>query len=217
MLTISIRGKSVADYAPEFEELLNTAISLAGGIKSNVFVVSIPDYGYTPFGKGNQPTISQALNSFNSTNKAISEKLGIKYFNITDISRNGLDHPELVANDGLHPSGLMYAQWVELILKGATILDKDVVTDVKKKNEEASIQVYPNPFHDVLIFDNLPLSPKIISVDLFNNNGNVVLTKAIAKNQKRIDLELKHISAGLYHYRVKQNETIFAEGNVVKL
>ncbi len=211
------QGKTVEDYAPEFEELLNTAILLAGGIKSNVFVVSIPDYGYTPFGKGNQPTITQAINSFNSTNKAITEKLGIKYFNITEISRNGLAYPELVANDGLHPSGLMYTQWVELILKGAIIPEKDVVTDVKKKNEEASIQVYPNPFHDVLIFDNLPSSPKNISVDLLNNNGSIVLSKVLVENQKRIDLELKHLSAGLYHYRVKQNETVFSEGNVVKL
>ena len=144
------QGRSATDYAPEFEELLNTAIALAGGIKSNVFVVSIPDYGYTPFGKGNQPTISQAINSFNSTNKAITEKLGIKYFNITEISRNGLAHPELVANDGLHPSGLMYTQWAELILKGATLPEKDVVTDVKKKHEEANIQVYPNPGKSLL-------------------------------------------------------------------
>ncbi len=209
------QGKSVENYAPEFEALLNTAIELAGGIKSHVFVVSIPDYGYTPFGKPNQPTITQALNKFNATNKEIAESLGIKYFNITDISRNGLAQPELVADDGLHPSGKMYTQWVDLILKGATIPEKDIVTDVKKKNEEASIQVYPNPFHDVLIFDNLPLSPRNISVDLLNNEGSVVLSKEIT--EKRIDLELKHLSAGLYHYRVKQNKTIFSEGNVMKL
>ncbi len=211
------QGRSVQDYAPEFEELLNTAITLAGGIKSNVFVVSIPDYGYTPFGKSNQPTISQAINAFNHTNLAIAEKLGVKYFNITEISRNGLAQPELIANDGLHPSGKMYTQWVELILKGSTISEKDVVTDVRKKNEEASIQIYPNPFHDILTLDNLPLSPKQLSVDVINNNGSVVMTQILSKNQKRIDLELNHLSAGLYHYRIKQNETVFLEGNVVKM
>ena len=116
--------KSVEEYASEFEALLNTAITLAGGIKSNVFVVSIPDYGCTPFGKSNQVTISQAIDQFNKVNRAISDRLGIPYFNITDISRNGLTHPELVAHDGLHPSGFMYSQWVDLILKGVTIIKK---------------------------------------------------------------------------------------------
>jgi lysophospholipase L1-like esterase len=118
------QGKSVEDYAPEFEELLNTAITLAGGIKSHVFVVSIPDYGYTPFGKAKQATISPAIDAFNAMNKSITEKLGIKYFNITEISRQGFNQPDLVANDGLHPSGKMYTQWVELILQGVTISKK---------------------------------------------------------------------------------------------
>ena len=110
------QGKSVDDYAPEFEELLNTAIKLAGGIKSHVFVVSIPDYGYTPFGKSKQASISHAIDAFNAMNKSITEKMGIKYFNITEISRNGLAQPDLVANDGLHPSGKMYSLWVDRML-----------------------------------------------------------------------------------------------------
>jgi lysophospholipase L1-like esterase len=118
------QGKSVEDYTPEFEELLNTAIALAGGIKSRVFVVSIPDYGYTPFGKAKQSTISHAIDAFNAKNKSIAEKLGVKYFNITEISRQGFNQPDLVANDGLHPSGKMYMQWVEIILKGVSISKK---------------------------------------------------------------------------------------------
>ncbi len=109
--------KTVESYAPEFEELVKTAIALAGGKKSHVFVVSIPDYGYTPFGKNKQAEITAALDQFNAVNKSISERLGIKYFNITDISRRGLTEPDLVANDGLHPSGKMYAEWVDLIFK----------------------------------------------------------------------------------------------------
>lgn len=108
--------KSVESYAPEFEELLNTAIALAGGNKSRVFVVSIPDYGYTPFGKPNQEKISRELDAYNAMNKSIAEKLNVIYFNITDISRKGLAEPELVAGDGLHPSGKMYSAWVELIM-----------------------------------------------------------------------------------------------------
>lgn len=110
------QGRSVEQYGPEFKELLLTAIKLAKGKKENVFVVSIPDYGYTPFGKPKQAEISQAIDQFNEANQRIANQLGIKYVLITDISRFGLDQPELVAEDGLHPSGKMYSMWVERIL-----------------------------------------------------------------------------------------------------
>ncbi len=109
------QGKSLAGYAPEFEELLTTAIRLAGGKKENVFVVSIPDYGFTPFGKNKQEQISKAIDAFNAINKKITVDAGVQYVNITDISRQGLEQSELVAEDGLHPSGKMYKRWVEKI------------------------------------------------------------------------------------------------------
>jgi lysophospholipase L1-like esterase len=112
------QGKSSKEYEAEFEALLTWAIQLAKGKKENVFVVSIPDYGYTPFGKPKQATITAAIDLFNEINARITYKLGIKYFNITEISRDGLKDPALVAADGLHPSGKMYSYWVELIAKG---------------------------------------------------------------------------------------------------
>jgi len=109
------QGRSVEAYKPEFEALLKKAIELAGNDKSKVFVVSIPDYGYTPFGKPKQPSISRDIDLFNAANKEITEKAGVHYINITDISRKGFDDPTLVASDGLHPSGEQYKQWVERI------------------------------------------------------------------------------------------------------
>jgi len=111
------QGKPADQYAIEYEDLLKTAIALAAGKEENVFVVSIPDYGYTPFGKSKQEQITKALDEFNSINKRITEAYGITYVNITDISRKGFDDPELVAADGLHPSGKQYALWVERILQ----------------------------------------------------------------------------------------------------
>jgi lysophospholipase L1-like esterase len=111
------QGKSVNVYKQEFEELLKMAIALAGGGADKVFVVSIPDYGFTPFGKEKQLTISKELDEFNAINKSITAKYGIQYFNITDVSRRGLAEPDLVASDGLHPSGKMYSEWVDLIIK----------------------------------------------------------------------------------------------------
>lgn len=112
------QGKSAARYEIEFEDLLKTAIQLAKGKSKNVFVVSIPDYGYTPFGKPKQEIITPQIDEFNQINKRIADKYQITYFNITGISRKGLDDPTLVAEDGLHPSGKMYAQWVAVISEG---------------------------------------------------------------------------------------------------
>lgn len=108
--------RTAETYAPEFEELLDMAVTLAGGKKENVFVVSIPDYGYTPFGKPKQAEITKAIDEFNSVNRTITDKKGIKYVEITDLTREGLTKPEYVAADGLHPSGKMYSLWVERIL-----------------------------------------------------------------------------------------------------
>ncbi|MFK8007831.1 MAG: SGNH/GDSL hydrolase family protein [Saprospiraceae bacterium] len=107
------QGLSIDEYEIEFAELLQTAIDFAGGKKENVFVVSIPDYAYTPFGNGNT-TISQEIDDFNLINKTITDSIGISYFDITPISREGLDKPELVASDNLHPSGDQYTRWVDL-------------------------------------------------------------------------------------------------------
>lgn len=115
------QNRSVESYAPEFEELLRIAIARAGGRKDRVMVVSIPDYGFTPFGQPRQAQISASLDRFNDRNKAITEALGVAYFHITDISRRGLSEPDLVAADRLHPSGKMYGLWVERIMRGIRV------------------------------------------------------------------------------------------------
>lgn len=131
------QGKSVESYKPEFEELLQTAIGLTGGYKSRVFVLSIPDYGYTPFGKDKQEVITKGIDEFNSANEEISKKFGVKYFNITDITRRGLSEPDLVAFDGLHPSGKMYAEWVGRILSEARLNHaKEISAESDEEDEE---------------------------------------------------------------------------------
>jgi lysophospholipase L1-like esterase len=111
------QGRSLEEYKVQFKELLLMSVDFAGGNKNKVFVVSIPDYGYTPFGQSNQAVISAGVDQFNAANKHITDSIGVAYFDITPISRNGLSDPALVANDGLHPSGKMYQQWVDLMYK----------------------------------------------------------------------------------------------------
>jgi lysophospholipase L1-like esterase len=206
------QGKTVESYAPEFEELLETAIALAGGNKSHVFVLSIPDYGYTPFGKNKQAEISAELDQFNAVNKSIAERLSIKYFNITDISRRGLAEPDLVANDGLHPSGNMYTEWVDLILKDEAVsFVKGVVTEVKKKKEEASITINPNPFRDFLNILSNPF--KSIDVSLINCNGALVMAKTSSAS---VRLDTHSLHAGLYFYKIRTDGGEIVSGKLIK-
>lgn len=119
------QGRSPASYEPEFESLLKTAIKLAGGKKDHVFVLSIPDYGFTPFGKDDQEQITAGIDAFNNINRGITERLGVLYIDITPISRRGLAEPDLVAPDGLHPSEKMYAEWVAKVLENATLVAEE--------------------------------------------------------------------------------------------
>ena len=96
-------------YEKEFPMLLNKAIQYAGGTKEDVVVLSIPDYAYTPFGKEPTPeAISMELREYNAFAKDYSEKVGVRFLNITDITQQGLERPELVASDGLHPSEVAF-------------------------------------------------------------------------------------------------------------
>ncbi|WP_341431744.1 SGNH/GDSL hydrolase family protein [Flavobacterium buctense] len=110
-------------YEQEFVTLVNTAIARGKGDKNNLIVVSIPDYAYTPFGQGtsNPSNISTQLDTYNAFAQNYCITNGITFITITDITRLGLAQPELVANDGLHPSTVAYSKFVERILPVAKI------------------------------------------------------------------------------------------------
>lgn len=110
------RGYPIADFEREFEELLNQAISYAKK-KENVFVVSIPDYGVTPFAASKNPEkIGKEVKEYNDLSKKIAEKYDVEFFDIYPISKKALNDDSYVADDKLHPSGKMYVEWAELIL-----------------------------------------------------------------------------------------------------
>ncbi len=112
------RGYPISTYKQEFSELLQTAITYAGGTKSRVFVISIPDWGVTPFGKnsGRSPeTIAAEIDRFNAVNQEITLAAGVSYTNITPASRTAATDISLIAADGLHPSAKMYSQWAEAL------------------------------------------------------------------------------------------------------
>ncbi len=111
------RGRSVEQFRTEFVDLLEIAIKFAGNNPSHVFVVSIPDWGVTPFATGrNQNEIATQIDLFNAVKKVETEKRNVLFVDITPISRQAINDKSLIAEDGLHPSGKMYQLWVEKIL-----------------------------------------------------------------------------------------------------
>lgn len=107
------RGYQIDKYVMEFENLLIRAIDYSKD-KKNVFVLSIPDYGVTPFGKvKGQERIYREINSYNNINRIMAEKYNVMYFDITEISRKAENDTSLLAEDKLHPSKKMYKMWIE--------------------------------------------------------------------------------------------------------
>ena len=106
----------MSNMKTEFTILLEKAIGFANNNEKKVFVVSIPDYGVTPFGQKKDPLkIATELDKYNARAKEISQSKGVIFVNITDISKKALNDPSSVAEDGLHPSGKMYTEWVNRI------------------------------------------------------------------------------------------------------
>ena len=121
------RGYALHGYQEDFRFMLGKAIESVGGNPDHVVVLSIPDWGFTPFAAGRDTKlISQQIDEFNSVNLEETRFAGAHYVDVTDISRHAADEPALIAADGLHPSGKMYAMWAEKALP--------VVRDVLKKN-----------------------------------------------------------------------------------
>lgn len=107
------QGRSPKSFESEFEKCLIYSIKKSNYGKKGVFVLSIPDYGYTPFGEKNQASISERINDYNDICKRICKEYGVLHINITDLSRRAKEEGSLVADDGLHPSAQQYGLWVE--------------------------------------------------------------------------------------------------------
>lgn len=110
------RGLDLDEYANEFKELLDLAIGFADGARERIYVLSIPDWSVTPFAEGrDREAITFDIDRFNAVAARIAEEAGVKFIDITGISRQAAFDRSLLASDGLHPSGAMYKRWVDLL------------------------------------------------------------------------------------------------------
>jgi lysophospholipase L1-like esterase len=111
------RGRPLDEYRTQFRALLTRAIALAGGDARRVIVVSIPDWGVTPFARGEHRDAQHVLaqiDDFNAAARGETNPKHAHFVDITGISR-APDVRGLLTADGLHPSGAQYASWVDAI------------------------------------------------------------------------------------------------------
>jgi lysophospholipase L1-like esterase len=115
------RSRPVRSFADGFQLLLRRAIAFAGRRPSRVIAISIPDWGATPFAEGrDRALISREVEAYNARGVSLARAAGVRWVDITEITRRMQSEPALVVSDGLHPSGEMYRLWAELLLPIAT-------------------------------------------------------------------------------------------------
>ena len=118
-LLIGVNNQFNSRPIDEFEEDLNKLMNEMKSIKKNdgsIVIISIPDWGYTPYGESSDMgDISEQINLFNSSLRKFAYTNGLKYVDVTQISRRGINEPDLITNDNLHPSGSMYLEWAKKI------------------------------------------------------------------------------------------------------
>ncbi len=113
------RGRSVENFAPEFESLLKRAVAFSGNTAEHVFVLSIPDWGVTPFAADRDTKkIATEIDAYNAVCKATASQYGCHYTDITFSQRIDGSKDEFLATDKLHPSGKEYAKWAALLSEG---------------------------------------------------------------------------------------------------
>jgi lysophospholipase L1-like esterase len=106
------RGRGVKDFKIEFEHLLQRAIQFTGNKPSHVFVLSIPDWGVTPFAEGrDREKVAEEIDSYNAVCQNSAAAFKTHFINITDSQREDGNKTEFLAPDGLHPSGKEYKKW----------------------------------------------------------------------------------------------------------
>jgi lysophospholipase L1-like esterase len=202
------QGRDIAVYQLEFRQLLDKTIELCGGNKAGVFVLSIPDYGYTPFGAAARETISAEIDEYNRINREISAEIGVAWFDITPASREAVSKPEYLASDQLHPSGEMYGKWVDLIFSNVGI---NISTFLSGFTEHDEFAVYPNPASTRL---NIFIPKTANEITVFNGLGEKVY-HAETEFLSFYSIKVTDWEPGIYFYRIKNDGLVVSQGKVL--
>ena len=129
------RGRSVEEYRLQFAALLERATGFAQGRRQRVLVLSIPDWGVTPFarqGSHDAAAIAAQIDAFNAAARQVCDARGVAFVDITPVSRARGGEAAMLADDGLHPSASLYNEWMRLALPVVRAM-------------EAAVDPFPHP------------------------------------------------------------------------
>lgn len=177
------QGIEIASYEPDLREIIDLALEIVDQDSTRLMILSIPDYAYTPFGRGNT-SISQEIDAYNAIKRRVAKEYGIAFIDVTGISREGLNKPSLVAADGLHPSQEQYALWVQAIIPHLNLANS-LSGKMDEQDGRRSIQLYPNPAGSLV---ELNTRHDVDRIRIYNGSGQLVLDQGITGIPARIDL-----------------------------
>jgi lysophospholipase L1-like esterase len=120
------RGLPLKDFENDLEFLLKKAIHFSGDKPQHVIVISIPDWGVTPFAADRDSNaIALAIDKFNNICASKAAAHQIHFITITAETRLAKDDVSLLATDQLHYSGKAMHHWANAIAN----MMKDIVAD----------------------------------------------------------------------------------------
>jgi lysophospholipase L1-like esterase len=185
------QGIDIASYEPDLRTIIDRALEIVNQDANRLFILSIPDYAYTPFGGGSE-LISVEIDKYNDIKKRIAAEYQIAFVDITPISRRGLSDVSLVAADGLHPSEVQYGQWVKEIVPKLQF-KLPLLDNIPGEAGVDPVSVYPNPARSVIKIDSLR---EISRISIFNAAGSLVWDERVSSLPAEIDLS--HLASGIY-------------------
>jgi lysophospholipase L1-like esterase len=106
------RGLSTKDFETDLDFIIKKAIHFAAEKPHQVILISIPDWGVTPFAKDRDVAkISSDIDAFNAIVEAKAAQHQTHYISITEGTRLANDDSSLLTTDGLHYSAKAMQEW----------------------------------------------------------------------------------------------------------
>ncbi len=114
------RRRSLDEYRAGLKPLIQYAIDQTEALRSGrsgVIVISLPDWGRTPFAEGrDRSAVAREISSFNAVAAEEATGAGCVWADIRDVQDGDGDPDVLLTADRLHPSALAYEAWARKLL-----------------------------------------------------------------------------------------------------
>ncbi len=110
------RGLSIDEFKTDLAFLVLKAIHLSGERADQVILISIPDWGLTPYAsKKDFKKIGEEIDAYNAICESVAKQFQTKFINITEDTRKAQNDLTLLADDHLHYSGKEHLIWAEKV------------------------------------------------------------------------------------------------------